>query len=250
MAIYRPPPSPHIGGHQPLAPRELPPIVLAAPGDPSFAGSRRGVVQIVTARIAWISPPPRPWFGWKLNPALEAVPTHDPPFGQRRWLSTVLHRWEPGPPSLYPVGKRVPRDAVDNPPFGRRDWLSSVLRAWIAGPPQPQVGWTLILSEAVDNPPFGRRDWLSGTLSAWQPSWQPPQLRVGPPLVEVGPPPDARRWLFAVLAAWQVPPPPQGRWGVPPVVPVGAAVQDKLRVGLLESVQVTDRPRLGGLWWE
>lgn len=150
MGIYRIPPSPFVGGWQPLAPRKLPPSDLAVQvDDPPFTGSARPSVQLATILQAWIPPPPQPQVAWKLNPALEAVPDDQPPPTSWRWLSTVLFAWQPGPP-------------------------------------QPQVAWRVspaILAVPADSPPFGQHLWLSGTLQMWQPLPPPPQrgLQVVPP---------------------------------------------------------------------
>lgn len=222
MAIYRPPPSPFVGGHQPLAPADLPPAVTAvAVDDPPFVGSARRLQPLTTLRYAWVPPPPPPQVAWKLSPSLEAVAEDQPPFGQRAWLSRVLSTWQLPFLRLSPAGKLVPQEivAVDNPPSDPRRWWSVVLQAWQPPPPAPQVAWKLssgLLDVPVDVPPFGLRSWMVGVLQVWQP---------GPPRTQM---------LF--------------RGAPPPSVAVTVEGHDKTTLGTKESTGITLDPTLGG-WW-
>ena len=126
MAIYRLPPSPFIGGRQPLDSRDLSPAIEAEVNDPPPKGNPAILLSIL---IAWqpflYQPQKSPYFpavsieevvpftrkdqnysldyihpiqSRKLNPSLLNVEENDPPFGQRIWLSTTINSWEPLPP--------------------------------------------------------------------------------------------------------------------------------------------------------
>lgn len=109
MGIYRVPPSPHIGGWQPLAPRKLPPSNLAvAVNDPPL-GQRTWLTAILRA---WRPLPPQPQVAWKLSAGLLNVPADRPPFGQRLWLSGVRGMWQPDPPLPQRPLRGVPPPSV------------------------------------------------------------------------------------------------------------------------------------------
>ena len=142
MAVFRPPPSPHIGASQPLEPRKLPPSITAVPEDnPPFGIPIPSFGLILRS---WQPGPPRPWFGWSVPASIEAVPEDNPPFGiPHPAFSSIIFQWQPGPPmpwmgwKVNPTFEAVPED---NPPFAVRSWLSPILVMWeplIYLPPQP-----------------------------------------------------------------------------------------------------------------
>jgi len=271
MAIYRPPPSPFIGGWQPLAPRQLPPSELdVAVHDPPLTGSARSPVQLAIILQAWRPPPPQPWYPryvptelveppinarlwlsgilrtWDPAPPLPTLPRklpldatavveRDPPFGQRAWLSAVLQAWQPGPPSALRVRMLVPV-AEEEVLLNARPWLPIILRSWQIDPPRPWLGWKVHPSlEAVaeDDPPFSQRRDPSIWL-AWQPlAVRPPDRRFTIHVVADDPPFAAltRVWLSTILTTWQIPAPLRPR-------PIAA----------IHAVQVNDPPFGQRLW--
>ena len=145
MGVYRGPPSPFVGGGQPLEPGRLPPSSLAVQvDDPPYSSLTRGVAVLAIIIGMWQpSLLGLPQLGYRrhlVQPAVEVV--NDPPFGQRAWLSTVLRSWQPGPPQpilarrLNAALEAVPED---NPPFSSRTTVLTILRAWAPPPPQPAV---------------------------------------------------------------------------------------------------------------
>ena len=187
MAIYRLPPSPFLGGRQPLEPRKLTPSELdVAVNDPPF-GQRTWLAGLLRA---WQPGPPQPQAPWKLSPSIIAVAEDDPPFGQRLWASAVLQAWQPGPPAAIRARFVIPPAEVEVL-LTTRPWLLAILRSWQIEPPRPWFGWDVhpsIEAVAEDQPPFGLRSWLSTVLVAGQPGPPPPQRHL-PVVVQEGPAP-------------------------------------------------------------
>lgn len=194
MSIFRLPPSPHIGGRQPLEGRERVPdeVVVAATADnpPGVEVPRIVVVPdeplptlpskiaaIVTVNpvaveflpqrklidwIAFASPDPLPTLRAKLNPSLLHVHADTPPFSSRRyfdWRAFLA-------PDLLPTlsGKvaavLAPAAAaatVDNPPGKGQPRIVTI------DDPHPQQRRNFVVQEGAaapaqaDNPPFGLR---------------------------------------------------------------------------------------------
>ncbi len=92
--------------------------------DPPF-GQRLWMPVVLRA---WEPPAPLPWQGWKVHPSIEAVAVNDPPIGRRLWLSTILEGWHPAAfPHVRRVS--VPQVVVvvgDDPPFRQRRQITTI----------------------------------------------------------------------------------------------------------------------------
>jgi len=211
VAIYRQPPSPFIGGGQPLDPRPLPPDTTAVPeNDPPFSSGLRSAAVLAVIVGMWQPAfAGLPQLGNRRVLVPEAVAAEVQPPARRDWLTTVLRAWEPAPPQPQVAWRVSPAElavAENDPPFGQRTWLPGVLRAWEPGPPQPQVSPKTIQAVAEDNPPFSSRTVLPTVLRAWEPP--PSQPQVARPLVPIEEaaehvPFAPRASLLAILANWQ-----------------------------------------------
>ena len=95
MGTFRQPPSPFIGGRQPLAPSELPPSITAVPEDNPPFGLTTALWAVLRRWQPDAIPPPR------------SVPypqgLDDPPFGYTVYPAAILRSWQPSvsaPPHL------------------------------------------------------------------------------------------------------------------------------------------------------
>ena len=168
----------------------------------------------------------------------------EPPYGLRRWMTTVRQSWEPAPPQpqarlpkiVFPleeppgfgwtavevkwpesnafwmqrrfVVQPFVEPPVNDPPFGLKPWLNTVLDSWLvtwrAQSRPPQV--QPFVEPEVNDPPFGLRPWLPTTLKAWEVTWE---SQVRPPLVPIPeqadePPYGLKPWLNSILKSWEV----------------------------------------------
>lgn len=190
--IYRQPPSPFIGGRQPLAPyQQTPPDGPEPLGQPAISHPGRNALwQILSA---WIPGPPLPTRGYRKI----VVSVDDPPFSHPSLnpRSRVVSLWQP---SVEPQRQQAIRRlivSVDDPPFTLRTGLWSVLRAWQPQPRAPQRAPLLVpsVADVVNDPPFGLRTPLWPITTAWR---KPPDvIRRQQMIVQEGPaPPVGATW--------------------------------------------------------
>jgi hypothetical protein len=222
MAIFRLPPSPFIGGRQPLDPGPLPPAITAVPEDNPPFGLKTGLWSIISA---WQEPFPRQ--ASRFLPQ-ELVVVNDPPFSGRNHLSGIIDQWQPDPGPQRQQGKHVPVSVSavpeDNPPFSQRSHLPVILGLWQPdqGPQRQRGVQTTQVPPAVNDPPFSMpgRAQLSGIIDQWQPD-QGPQRQQSPGVpvdllnvvVVADFPPGGPSKIASIIAAWQPLPlkPPEGR---------------------------------------
>jgi len=153
VAIYYPPPGPHVGGRQPYDNKDLSPTVEAVQVDSPPFGMRRQFDP------AW-------WGTYTLQYVYESSPgifsitqVDSPPFGIRQiqsylpWLGVYIVPQVAGKlsPSLLNV-------LVDNPPFSKNSQLRGVHAAWWEPPPAAQQRVDVDMSvgipgQSVDDPP-------------------------------------------------------------------------------------------------
>lgn len=212
MAIYHPPPSPFVGGRQPLDPDRLPPAIAAVPvEDPPFSGRRAVALDVV--RRAWEPEAPLPWLARYVPQGAPLVDA--PPVGGRAWLPAVLRAWDPVPFPRDTRRRYVPQPVADAPPVGGRAWLPVVVRAWLPEIVPRELRRRYVPPRVADPPPVGRRAWLPVVRRAWEPPFRvPPQARPFvhvPPVVSAYTPHDRARRLALLRHAWEPPPPPPTR---------------------------------------
>jgi len=238
VALWQPPdPQPHLGGHQPLAPRRLPVAITAVPhDDPPFAqraGSQRG--QLVT----WWSQPD-PWtyhFGGgrqafaprRASPAIPGQSADPPPFIARARTvpqGVVVAMAQPDPwtysfaGALQPHAARrlspgIPGQSIDLPPFVPRSRTRAAIGqlAAMAQPPvltAPEHHWFA----GIRQPAMGRQ--LSPGIpgqSVDNPSFASPALRVPQRVAVATAQPDP--WTFSFAGGRQPFAPRRAAPGIP-----------------------------------
>ena len=187
----------------PQLPRKLP-VYVTAIDNPPFTSR-----TTLPALIAWTPPPPQPWFGYKLNPALEAVEVNDPPFTSRTNLPSIISSWIPPQPqpqlniklvtgfaaeekipykqyqppyytdySIPQLPRKLPVDVIavpeNDPPFSSRNNLNTILTWWIPSP-QPVQPLVKLVTAAEEKVPFTRHPEI---FISWIPSQYQPQANV------------------------------------------------------------------------
>jgi len=199
VAIYFPPPPPHIGASQPLTPSKLTPPTGAAPViDQPF--SRGWLLSI----LAYPPAIPLPYQARKLSPGIPGQSVDNPP-NRAADLRAALVSWQPPQPAQTFYAKFT--QGIDNPPFGLPP------RWRFDAPPIPaQVQYPRYIHQAAviaaDNPPFGMPPaWLFGTLGQWQLT-PPTPIRYNRLVQEfvaaaAEKPPFNQTWLWGILSQWQ-----------------------------------------------
>lgn len=164
MSHFYNPPSPFVGGRQPLAPGPKFTPSGKTPDNPPGRGGR--IPPDLMRNFHWREPPSG-------GVAFVATVTPDnPPFaGGARVSNEILQRWIPLPPDevLY---RELVQPAPDNPPFnGGSRVMSEILQRWI--PPAPDVVYPAKFTAGAvlpDNPQFSGGARVSReVLNAWIP---------------------------------------------------------------------------------
>lgn len=191
MAIYRLPPSPFVGGRQPLDSRDLNPSAEAV--EVNEPPPKVNPILLATILIAW-QPLPFTLQPQRFTPQ-EFVAAEQVPF-TRNNIDTILTWWIPPSPQPQVSVKLVTEFVVEEKiPF--RQVRSPYYVDYLI----PQLPRRLpldILAVAVNDPPFGQRIWLNNIVRAWEP---PPPL---PTIPNSGftPPPtsDIILWMWKRIA--------------------------------------------------
>jgi hypothetical protein len=204
---YYNPPSPHIGGRQPLEPPRIIPASGPAPTNPPFMGGSKIRSEIL---ISWLPPAPGPY--------LDMDQPYAPPTMQPVAISStngiqpgarvgqdVLDSWmlpAPGPfldmDQPYAPPLLVPPSA-DRPIIGAFVSLA-VLDAWIPPAPQPIVEVLTVPPVSADRPIVGAVI-PEAILISWQllaPAWQPASYAIQQPIAAASYVPPAPRMM-----SWQ-----------------------------------------------
>ncbi len=204
MGIYRHPPQPFIGGHQPLEGRKRTQPTFISADNPPFGYKRRSTpiaLWIPVASIIWLN-------GY----VVQDTPVNDPPFGKRQNISAHYDAWAdelPGRQRPRQLVEGIAPPAEDNPPFGQRSLLSDETARWFVEQPLPQQVRHLAEDNppVVDDPPFASRTYLADETWRWIP--EPPPFQTVRHLAESNPPPvndpafgqrtyladEAHRWI-------------------------------------------------------
>lgn len=164
MGIFRHPPSPNVGGRQPLEGAKLPPALLAVEvNNPPF--THWGRVAAAALVVALCQPPaPQAFMGGrqpleqrKLNPALLNVEQGFVPFTSKQapWQQALWY--------AQPRQVKIATTASSFVPFVRQQFYSAPL----ASLPQRQVQ-IAPLTVQVNNPPFSSRKQLNSASWAVQ----------------------------------------------------------------------------------
>lgn len=165
MSYYNPP-SPFIGGRQPLAPAQLTPPSGPAPSNPPQQSGipaavlvswyAPSVVVVLPGPFVPIAPPPNP------------PPNPPPPFR----LEAIISAWTPPDPWFQVARNRTPPSAAvaSNPPIVGARIPAAVAVSWIPPPPMYQASHpkTPPSAAAPSNPPRLVRV-MDIVLQAWAP---------------------------------------------------------------------------------
>jgi hypothetical protein len=186
VGLYYNPPSPHIGGRQPLEPKQLTPASGPTPNDPPFNGGSR-VSQAVLS--SWFIPAAAVVLQELFVPAApaQAAPVRVPDAIYQSWSSaTAANHFaalqvvtEVAAKLTPPVSGPLP----SNPPFmGGAQVPEQVSVWWIPPPPQPQFTIPLDPPQSgptPDNPPFaGGAEVPQAVLNWWIPPPPAPQSSI------------------------------------------------------------------------
>lgn len=216
MAIFFPPPSPHIGASQPLTPRDLPPQITAVPvNDPPFATGLRWSTEWLQLLQLWDPGPAAPTQARKLSPGIPGQSVDRPPVTTETLPYLLLRQWDPPDPpprQKGPLSPGIPGQSINNPPLVYRVLQNEIARLWDAPPPEPVQNGNLspgIPGQSIDNPPPSRKPLLRWDLPDWpiqQRAFYPIQIIITGDNPPFGMP---QPWLFSTLRQWEpIPPTP------------------------------------------